>query len=518
MQYSPSDSFTANQAKTPPLVSFSGVLKRFGALTACDDISFDVAAGEVVALLGENGAGKSTLMKTLYGVHPPDGGEMRIAGQPISFARPADAMAAGIGMVFQTFSLLPALTVRDNLAMAWPGTPWHLGRGGRLVAGALNRLAQLAPGIDANAQLGTLSTGEQQLVELAKVLNLDARLVILDEPTSVLTPAEAERLYGLIRALSHDGVAVVLITHKLADVEACADRVVVMRRGRVVGHGRAAEMSRGDIVAMMMGDSAGARSDPRRLPEKPPLPEKLRPQLVLREVTTGESPSDAKNITLSIARGEILGSAGVTGNGQSALAEAVAGIRDLVAGEVLLDGEVISRRPLDPRQPLRIGYVPENPRENGIVSGLSLAANLALRSIASGRQRARDVTTDQVVRCLKDYDVRPPEPGRAAGTLSGGNVQKLVIARETGAPRAALLMVFPTMGLDIAATAFVYRRMVEAARAGSAVLWISEELDDLLALAHRIAVLRAGRIVDERAVTPDLTRSELGALMTGGHS
>ena len=208
----------------------------------------------------------------------------------------------------------------------------------------------------------------------------------------------------------------------------------------------------------------------------------------------------------------------MTGNGQSALAEAVAGIRDLVAGEVLLDGEVISRRPLDPRQPLRIGYVPENPRENGIVSGLSLAANLALRSIASGRQRARDVTTDQVVRCLKDYDVRPPEPGRAAGTLSGGNVQKLVIARETGAPRAALLMVFPTMGLDIAATAFVYRRMVEAARAGSAVLWISEELDDLLALAHRIAVLRAGRIVDERAVTPDLTRSELGALMTGGHS
>ncbi|WP_163025955.1 ABC transporter ATP-binding protein [Chachezhania antarctica] len=504
----------AGTAAIVPMVSFRGVVKRFGALTACDDVSFDVAAGEVVALLGENGAGKSTLMKTLYGIHPPDAGQVLVEGHPVAFTRPAEAMAAGIGMVFQTFSLLPALTVRDNLAMAWPGTPWFLGPQGRNARGALTRLAQLAPGIDPDARLGTLSTGEQQLVELTKVLNLSARLVILDEPTSVLTPAEAERLYGLIRDLAADGVAVVLITHKLADVEACADRVVVMRRGRIAGTGTASAMTRAAIVAMMMGDTGVRGGDPRGLPPRPDLPARPYPQLLLRDVTTGTAPADAKGITLTVNRGEILGIAGVTGNGQTALAEAVVGIRELTAGEVLLDGKTISRRRLEPRQPLAIGYVPENPRENGIVPGLSLAANLALRGIARPRQHT--MHPEQVTQCLTDYDVRPPDPGRAAGTLSGGNVQKLVIARETGEQRDALLMVFPTMGLDITATASVYHRMVDAARAGAAVLWISEELDDLLELAHRIAVIRDGRISSGLPVTPQVTRAEIGALMTGG--
>ena len=506
---------TGAPAEAVPMVSFRGVTKRFGTLAACDDVSFDVAGGEVVALLGENGAGKSTLMKTLYGIHPPDGGEVLIHGRPAAFARPADAMAAGIGMVFQTFSLLPALSVRDNLAMAWPGTPWYLGKRGRNVRGALAHLSQLAPGINPDARLGTLSTGEQQLVELAKVLNLDARLVILDEPTSVLTPAEAERLYGLIRAIAADGVAVVMITHKLADVEACADRVVVMRRGRVEGEGSAAALSRAEIVTLMMGRTARG-DDPRGLPEKPPLPDRPRPQLLLRRVSTGDQTSDARDVTLTVHRGEILGIAGVTGNGQTALAEGVAGIRDLTDGEVLLDGSVISRRRLDPRRRLHIGYVPENPRENGIVAGLSLETNLALRSIAERKEASRRMTSSEVAQRLAEYDVRPPEPARAAGTLSGGNVQKLVIARETGEPREALLMVFPTMGLDITATAFVYDRMVAAAAAGAAVLWISEELDDLLALAHRIAVIREGRIMAEWPVTPGLTRTEVGASMTGG--
>ncbi|WP_353475551.1 ATP-binding cassette domain-containing protein [Salipiger sp. H15] len=330
-------------------------------------------------------------------------------GQVDALSRPAEAMAAGIGMVFQTFSLLPALSVRDNLAMAWPGTPWYLGKRGRNAQGALSRLAQLAPAIDPDARLGTLSTGEQQLVELAKVLNLNARLVILDEPTSVLTPAEAERLYGLILGLAAEGVAVVLITHKLADVEACADRVVILRRGRISGEGQVAALSRAEIVTMMMGTS-DAGADPRGPPARPPLPARPRPQLLLRGVTTGTAPADAKDVTLTVHRGEIVEIAGVTGNGQTALAGAVAGIRDLSEGDVLLDGTTISRRRHDPRRPLRIGYVPENPRENGIVAGLSLASNLALRGIAAPLGRGAERTGGEVAERLAAYDVRPPEP------------------------------------------------------------------------------------------------------------
>jgi simple sugar transport system ATP-binding protein len=489
-----------------PLLRIEGLTKRFGALTACDDVSLDLRVGEVLALLGENGAGKSTLMKTLYGVYRSDAGQVLLDGAPVAFGSPRAAMAARIGMVFQTFALIPALSVRDNLALAWPGTPWHLGRRGRHAAGALARLAELAPGLDPGTRVGDLSVAEQQLIELAKVLNLDARIVILDEPTAVLTPAEARRLYRLIRQLADGGMAVVLITHKLADVEATADRYAVLRRGRLVAEGSVNGLDQAALIEAMVG-----RSDVRP-PAPPPAPSHPVPRLVLRGLTASGPQGRIEAVDLAVGRGEIVGVAGVAGNGQTALAEAVAGVLPIAAGDILLDGESIARRPDEKPRPLRLGYVPEEPRRNGVATGLSLLANLGLRALAEGTA-AEDAGATAAR--LAAFDVRPPEPQRLAGTLSGGNLQKLVLARELGEVRPAILLAFPTMGLDVAATGDVYRRMTEAARAGAAILWISEEISDLLALAHRIAVLRDGRVAAVLDNDGTLTRERVGAAMTG---
>ncbi len=492
----------------PPLLQLEDVTKQFGALTACDSISLTVRAGEVVALLGENGAGKSMLMKTLFGVHPPDGGRILVDGEPVAFASPRAAMQAQIGMVFQSLSLVPALSVRDNLALAWPGTPWHLGRRGRHAAGALARLADLAPGIDPATRVDDLSVAEQQLVELAKVLNLNARLVILDEPTALLTPAEARRLHALVRGLAEGGVAVVLITHKLADVEAAADKVVVLRRGRIMLQGDTVDLDRAALVRAMMGQSEGAATRP------PPVPARTRPRLVLRDLCASGPQGQITGIDLSVQGGEIVGIAGVAGNGQSILAETIAGTVPAGRGDVILDGISIARKQGEPPRPLKIGYVPEDPRRNGVAPGLSLRANLRLHVLVSGRAAA--LSDAEVMQMLQEFDVRPPEPDRLAGILSGGNLQKLVLARETGVARPAILMAFPTMGLDVTATQNVYRRMAQAAREGAAILWNSEEIDDLLALAHRICVLREGRLVATLRNDGTITRDRLGEEMTGG--
>lgn len=500
-----------------PLLRMEEVTKRFGTLTACDGVTLEVQTGEVLALLGENGAGKSTLMKTLYGIHGADCGRILIDGVPVAFSSPRDAMKARIGMVFQTLSLIDALSVRDNLALAWPGTPWFLGRRARHASGALALLGDLAPDIDPAARVADLSVAERQLVELAKVLNLDARLVILDEPTAVLTPSEARRLHGLIRRLSARDVAVVLITHKLADVEAAADRVAVLRRGRIVLEAQAAAVGRAALVRAMMGQLDTSPTRP------PAMPVRMVPRLVLNGLSAGGPQGQIERIDLTIHGGEILGIAGVAGNGQSVLAETVAGILPAASGDIVLDGVSIVRRQGDPPRPLPIGYIPENPRQNGVAPGLSLRANLGLRDLVAraGKTRAAGSAGQgnaAVIQRLHDFDVRPPEPHRLAGTLSGGNLQKLILARETGEARPAILMVFPTMGLDIAAAQGVYRRMAQAAGEGAAILWISEEIDDLLMLTHRIGVLRAGRLVAQFRNDGTITRDQLGKAMTGGRT
>lgn len=494
---------------TAPIARLESITKKFDAFVACNDITLDINAGEVLALLGENGAGKSTLMKVLYGVHQPDGGQIFIDGKPTVFAGPSDAMASGIGMVFQQFSLIPALSVRDNLLMAWPKTPYLIGRDSPDVRPVLDNLRKLAPSLAPDRLIADLAVGEQQLVELCKVLNLNARIVILDEPTAVLTPTEAQNLHKFVRELARSGIAVILITHKLADIAACADRIVVMRRGAVVDTAMAGAKPMAELVSSMMGGRGNRDFKP------PPPPENGTPRLKVMSASAAAPGAEIRDIDLEIEGGEIVGVAGVTGNGQSLLAEVVAGVHPLDKGDVHLDGLSVARHSVFDAQSTSIGYVPERPRDNGVVETLDLGINLALRTVAPVKSRSAGGVLPPTDQLLETFDVRPPDARRKAGTLSGGNLQKLVIAREMGTQRPAVLLVYPTMGLDIDATAAVYQKMFMQAEAGSAVLWISEELDDLIAAAHRIVVMRDGMIVANIKNGPDVTREKVGALMTG---
>jgi ABC-type uncharacterized transport system ATPase subunit len=489
----------------------NGVTKRFGAVVANERIDLEIFPGEVLALLGENGAGKSTLMRLLYGLYPPDEGFITIDGAKIEFGSPREAMAAGIGMVFQQFSLLPNLSVLENLLAAWPKAPWWQGRGQLIMAEALVWLRKLAPNLDPARRVSDLAVGERQVVELAKALNLNPRVVILDEPTSVLTPDETARLHGFVRNLAADGKAVIFITHKIADVKACADRVAVLRHGRLVEQGVSSSKSSDEIVRAMVGQAVAGRAGP-TAPDSPV------PRLQIFKLST--SPSDSNcpidDLTLSVGGGEVVGIAGVVGNGQTALAEAIAGLMPVVSGEITLDG--ISLACLGnglPPATSGLAYIPERPIDNAVVADLDVAANLDLRRLC-GRSffSADDDRTDRAAILINDYDVRPRNPNLAAGSLSGGNLQKLVIARELSGSPGLIVACYPTMGLDLIAADAVRQRMFEHAGRGSAVLWMSEDLDDLLQYAHRIVVLFNGRLM---GIVPrhGASRDRIGRLMAG---
>lgn len=489
-------------------VQLIDISKRFGPVLANDGVSLDIGDGEVLALLGENGAGKSTLMKVLYGYYKADGGQVMVDGREVAIASPRDAMAHGIGMVFQQFSLIPALTVLDNLLLAYPKPPaWH---GARNTAQVSRLLAEFAPGVDPDRLVADLSVGQKQQVELVKVLNLDARLVILDEPTSVLAPEEVQRLHAVVRKLAESGRSVVFITHKLEDVRACAHRVAVMRGGRLVDQTDARGISAEQLVALMVGN-ASLRSVAQTAP-----PDGAVARVSIRDLRSSTDTLSLEGIDLDIAPGEVLGIAGVSGNGQDLLADAVTGMAPISAGEVLLDGEVLHSRdgghPHDARQ----GYIPEYPLKNAVAADLRNSLNLALRRLGGMPLFPRWDTLDVRAKTLMEqFDVRPRDSRLASGRLSGGNLQKLVIARELSEPRRFVVACYPTMGLDLQATQAVYDAMFRQAAEGAAVLWISEDLDDLLRYAHRIAVLYHGRLA---GVLPAAAadRMQIGHLMTHG--
>jgi general nucleoside transport system ATP-binding protein len=325
---------TDDSPSPAPLVAMRGIVKRFGSVVANDRVDLDIFRGEVLALLGENGAGKSTLMRVLYGFYPADSGMIAIDGRRVAFASPLAGMAAGIGMVFQQFSLIPALTVLENLLVASPRAPWWQSRHRPAVLSALRWLERLAPGFDAEQRVHDLAVGERQIVELAKVLNLDPRVVILDEPTSVLSPAEATRLHGFVRDLAAQGKAVVLITHKIADVTACADRIAVMRRSRLMDESPLSDRSPAAIVTAMVGEAVAAE------PADLAPPAASRPVLQVTALSTSPDQSGCPiaDAAFEVGAGEILGIAGVVGNGQTALAEALTGIARVIAGDATLDG------------------------------------------------------------------------------------------------------------------------------------------------------------------------------------
>ena len=502
-------------SSSAPALELRGITKRFGALVANDRIDLELRGGEIHALLGENGAGKSTLMNVLYGLLKPDAGEILIKGEPVSFRSSADAIARGIGMVHQHFMLVPVFTVTENIVL---GDEPRAGIALDMVK-AEARVRELSErfglGVDAAAKVEDISVGMQQRAEILKALYRDARVLVLDEPTAVLTPQEIVELFAVLRELRDRGTAIVLITHKLNEVLEVADLVSVLRRGVKVGTVPAAGATEQSLAELMVGREVLFDLD--RTPAKPG-------EVALEVdgiwVRDERGLPAVRGLSLAVRAGEIVGIAGVDGNGQSELVAALAGMRRCDAGVIRIAGEEVAHA--SPREMFELGisHVPEDRHVHGLVLPFSLAENSVLhdfhREPASRRGWLRPgAMRERARRLIEQYDVRGGEPATPASSLSGGNQQKLVLAREIEAKPAVLLVAQPTRGLDVGAIEFVHRQIVAARDRGCAVLLVSFELDEILDLSDRILVMSEGVVVLERAAgTTDA--NELGLAMTGG--
>ncbi len=492
----------------PPLVDIVGMTKRFGDLVALDHVSLTLAPGAFHALLGENGAGKSTLVKCVMGYHRADAGRLVVDGRERAVANPREAHALGFGMVYQHFTLVPSMTAAENLVLADPALPAVIAWGeARARIDAFQRTMPFR--IDPDRPVGTLAAGEKQKLEIVKQLFLGRRVLILDEPTSVLTPEEADAILGVLRELTRAGrLTVVLITHKFREVQAFADEVTVLRGGRRVGAGRVADLTRDDLVRLMIGAAApndtavtGVTAGPPRA--VPPAAARA-PRLEIRAVTARNDRDvrAVRGLSLAVAGGEILGVAGVSGNGQRELVEVLGGQRAPEAGEVRVHGE----RYLPTRAAMRrhrVFVLPEEPLANATVRTMSVAENLALRNFdeppnaRGGWLVSRPAMRAQARELMARYRIRAAGPDARLDTLSGGNVQRTVLARELSAGASVLVAQNPCAGLDFAATAEIRARLVAARDAGAAVLLFSEDLDEILELADRIVVIFEGAIVHE---------------------
>ena len=497
-------------------VDMRSIVKQFPGVLANDHVDFSVRPGEIHALVGENGAGKSTLMNILYGLIPPDSGEILINGKPVHMSGPRDAISLGIGMVHQHFMLIPVFSVGENIMLGRElvtGPDFYDRGRARKAINDLTKRYGLA--LDPDAKMGDLPVGLQQRAEIVKVLYRGASILILDEPTGVLTPQETKELFVVLRELVKSGKTIIFISHKLKEVLDISDRITVMRRGKVVGHLTTRETNEEAIATMMVGREVLLRVD-----KKPAQPGAVVLRVENIAASSDQNVPALKGVSFELRQGEILGIAGVEGNGQSELMEVLAGTRRVSSGRVLLGEQDITTLNARTERDAGVAFIPEDRRGTGLVLSFSIAENSILGRERSPRFSWKEFVLKLVAirewaaRLVKEFDVRTPTIDVAARNLSGGNQQKVIVAREMGSKPKVLLAAQPTRGVDIGAIEFIHRRIVQERDAGTAVLLVSAELDEVRSLSDRIAVMYEGRIVSSES--PETPEERLGLLMTGG--
>jgi simple sugar transport system ATP-binding protein len=499
-------------------LELKGITKRFPGVVANDDISFDVSGGEIHAMLGENGAGKTTLMNILYGLYHADEGQILIDGTPVRFESPGDAIAAGLGMVHQHFMLIPVFTVTENIILGVEPTE---GMGGLLNRrDAHQRVTDISEryglAVPPDAIIEEIPVGVQQRVEILKALYREAEILILDEPTAVLTPQETEDLFEVMRSLREGGKGIIFITHKLKEVLAIADRITVVRRGKVVGSADPKATTDDELAAMMVGRAVQLTVDKTPAEPGPPVLE-----VADLKVFDDRGHVAVDGVSFTIRSGEIVCVAGVQGNGQTELVEAIMGLRPPADGSIVLAGSDITKADADHLLEAGVGHVPEDRLRDGLIVDFSIADNMVLDTydqppFARGFVRNERAVLAAAEERSRDFDVRTSSVLQSAATLSGGNQQKVIVAREFSRPISLLVASQPTRGLYVGSIEYIHSRIVLKRDEGTAVMIVSPELDEVLALADRIIVMFRGRIVGivEGA---EATREGIGLLMAGVH-
>jgi len=494
-------------------VELRGITKTFGALVANDHIDLKVSDGQIHAILGENGAGKSTLMNILYGLIAPDSGEIYVDGKAVTIHEPSDALSAGIGMVHQHFMLIPVFTVAENIVL---GHEKIKGPGTLDLEDARREIIDIAKRfnfeIDPDAVVETLPVGVQQRVEIIRALIYNAKVIILDEPSAVLTPQETDELLRVMKELRDQGKAIIFITHKLREVQEAADEITIIRRGKVVGQAKPTA-SQEELASMMVGRPVDLDVNKKKF-----QPGKEILSISELKVSDATGRSLVSDINFSIREGEVLAIAGVQGNGQTELARAIMNLEEFVAGSITLEGHELVGKSVRDSLHAGIAYVPESRELDGLISSFTIAENLImdvfdLAPNARGPMLDLGFISENAEKQVKEFDVRIQSVTDAVSSLSGGNKQKVVLARELSRPVKLLVAAQPTRGLDVGSIEFVHERILAERDADRAVLLFSTELDEVMALADRIAVMYKGSIID--IVSPDISRSDLGLLMAG---
>ena len=499
---------------SPPILELRGITKQFPGVLANDHIDLDLKQGEVHALLGENGAGKSTLMNILYGLYKPDEGEIHLRGKPVTFASAKDAIAQGIGMVHQHFMLIPVMTVAENIVLGNEPTEAVIGLDSSAARARVRELADMFGfHIDPDAKVENITVGQQQRVEILKALYRRADILILDEPTAVLTPQEAGELFTILRSLQSEGMSLVFISHKLNEVLDIADRVTVLRRGKMIGTVPKKGATEEGLARMMVGREVLLRI------EKPPgSPGETLLQIDDLHVVDDREIEKVRGVSFEVRAGEILGIAGVDGNGQTELVEAITGLRRPLAGKIVVAGSAVHAGHARTMLEAGIGHIPEDRQRRGLILEFTLAENIALHDFRyppdseHGWLFPRRLI-ERARRLIKAFDIRGGGPTTRAGALSGGNQQKVVVAREVERNPRVLVAAQPTRGLDVGAIEYVHRRLVAERDEGRAILLVSLELEEIVSLSDRILVMYEGRVVGE--YPPTASEEELGLAMIG---